>query len=95
MKNTNIDGKMTFNTGSFFIQCYGVGSCVDFLDGWLNLVEKLLNTQSIMDSPHVIATAPSTGLTSTTPQPQPQLTFDALKFSMKAQQVCNDAHVKI
>jgi len=62
---------------------------VDFLDGWLNLVEKLLNTQSIMDSPHVIATASST-LTATTPQQQ--LTFDSLKFSMKAQQVCNIAH---
>ena len=85
-KNTNIDGKVMFIAGSNHHKFFGVGSCVDFLDGWLNLVEKLLNTQSIMDSPHVIATAPSTGLSSTTPQQQ-QLTFDALKFSMKAQQV--------
>jgi len=53
---------------------------VDFLDGWLNLVEKLLNTHSIVDSPHTIASS------SATPANQ-QVTFDAIAFVMKAQQV--------
>ena len=60
----------------------GAGSCVDFLDGWLNLAEKLLNTQSIVDSPHNIVN-PSTSAAA-----NQQVTFDAITFVMKAQQVC-------
>ena len=60
----------------------GVGSCVDFLDGWLNLVEKLLNAQSIVDSPHSIVNASTSAATNQ------QVTFDAITFVMKAQQVC-------
>ena len=55
---------------------------MDFLDGWLNLVEKLLNTQSIVDSPHTIVTASANAATNR------QVTFDAITFVMKAQQVC-------
>ena len=57
---------------------------MDFLDGWLNLVEKLLNTQSIVDSPHTIVTS-----TSATVPPGRQVTFDSITFVMKAQQVSN------
>lgn len=55
------------------------GSCVDFLDGWLNLAEKLLNAQSIVDSPHTIV--------STSAAASQQVTFDPITFIMKAQQV--------
>lgn len=54
---------------------------MDFLDGWLNLVEKLLNTQSIVDSPHTIVSTSASAATSR------QVTFDAITFVMKAQQV--------
>ena len=54
---------------------------MDFLDGWLNLVEKLLNTQSIVDSPHTIVT------TSASAAAGRQVTFDAITFVMKSQQV--------
>lgn len=53
---------------------------MDFLDGWLNLVEKLLNTQSIVDSPHTIASTSGVATSQ-------QVTFDAMTFVMKAQQV--------
>ena len=62
--------------------CLHIGSCVDFLDGWLNLVEKLLNTQSIIDSPHTVVSTSTSAATN-----RQQVTFDAITFVMKAQQV--------
>ena len=47
-------------------------------------MEKLLNTQSIVDSPHTIVSTSA----STAASRQQQVTFDAITFVMKAQQVC-------
>lgn len=85
-KNTNIDGKsclLVYAKLVYSDKDVLTGSCVDFLDGWLNLVEKLLNTHSIIDSPHTIVSS-----TSATVPPSRQVTFDTMMFIMKAQQVC-------
>lgn len=36
-----------------------VGSCVDFLEAWLNLAEKLVNASAILDSSHALPIPPT------------------------------------
>ena len=36
-----------------------IGSCVDFLEAWLNLAEKLVNASAILDSSHALPIPPT------------------------------------
>lgn len=36
-----------------------LGSCVDFLEAWLNLAEKLVNASAILDSSHALPIPPT------------------------------------
>ena len=62
-----------------------LGSCVDFLEAWLNLAEKLANSREILHSPHGIPLAPPSHPDEEQPMFHPL--FNPLKFVVQAQQV--------
>lgn len=41
------------------VSVFVTGSCVDFLEAWLNLAEKLVNASAILDSSHALPVPPS------------------------------------
>ena len=62
-----------------------LGSCIDFLEAWLNLAEKLANSRDILYSPHAIPLPPTTHPDEEQPMYHPL--FNPLKFVILAQQV--------
>ena len=71
-----------------------LGSCVDFLEAWLNLAEKLANSRAILYSPHAIPLPPTTHADEEQPMYHPL--FNPLSFVIQAQKVrtvCYTVHV--
>ena len=62
-----------------------LGSCVDFLEAWLKLAEKLADSRSILYSPHAIPLPPTTHADEIQPMYHPL--FNPLSFVVRAQQV--------
>ena len=62
-----------------------LGSCIDFLEAWLNLAEKLANSRAILYSPHAIPLPPTTHPDEEQPMYHPL--FNPLAFVIRAQKV--------
>ncbi len=58
--------------------CVSADGTGEFLDAWLVLVEKMVNTKNILESPHTLP--PKTTSTGSRP-------FDALQYLIKTQKV--------
>ena len=56
----------------------------DFLEAWLNLAERLIDTESVIDSAHSINAPPNS---EGKKQPKTGVWFDPLVFVIKAQKV--------
>ena len=62
------------------------GSCVDFLEAWLNLAEKLVNAPAILDSSHALPVPPPSQNEGRRLIFNPL--FNPLGFVIRAQKVC-------
>ena len=66
----------------------------DFLDAWLMLVERLVNPNNILNSPHLIHDRPPSLHPPDAPPPI-KAPFSAVKFLIKTQKVKNFSVIEI
>ncbi len=68
-----------------------VGSSVDFLEAWLNLAEKFLNTSAVISSNHYMAVPPHEQTDNKRLVYNPM--FNPLDFFVRTQKVRNGLHL--
>ena len=69
------------------------GSCVDFLEAWLNLAEKLVNASVILDSSHALPVPPPSQANGKKLLFSPL--FNPLAFIIQAQKVQGGLHINV